>query len=294
MLKAFVLIAGSLLVGCSSLDSIGLRYTLWKAERRSAQQNSAYQKAVGQQAREEQLLGTWHRRYKVASKKLFSEDHTQALSLFSDGTYALRHTKKNFVTNIKTTTGTWQQTGPGVIRQQPDNDDKQPFDTHLSAWANAFVDAERSLHDAEGTPYHATLLQDEAGTLPIVVFHACDEALVAGFTTGQMFNGSFVPRLYAVQQADAVLMAKLEQDKPGKAYLRQYAGFRANGKAYLWVQLTAERVLRNSDDDALDAWDTASFLNGFIFVNDGGDDFGEAVYDVEAGEIATLAFNGDV
>lgn len=293
MKQAILAITLAMLCGCHTLDSIGLRYILWKQDRRNTQNNAAYQKELANQARKEQLLGTWHRSYTVYDgKKFFPTEHQQTLSLFSDGTYVLRHKTSPLMTSVKTTTGTWKQAAAGVIQHDP-NHDAEPFETQLNAWTNAFVHAEQQIMQSTGTEYHASLVQnDENHGLPIVVFHQCVESDVEGFLNLERFDGSFVPTVSEVIAADHALQKRLQSEKPDKTYLRQYAGFRANGKSYLWVQLTSERILQK--DETLDAWGTAAYLNGFIRVNDGGDDHGEAVYDLEASEFVTISFNGNV
>lgn len=303
-MKNIIISATFLLVlsGCK-MDTIGLRYVVWRQDLRNQSHNKDYRNAVGDQAQDEALIGTWTRTYSLVTKKMFAhKSNTQTLSLFKDGTYALRQEVTGFLLSLRTTEGTWEKDADGLIQLVPEDEDAKTTSVDLSRWTNAFTDAQQQLLGTSDTRYASSVLLDANG-LPIVVFHQCTQEDTEGFPqendlSKREFLGSFIPDAKLVMQADETLREQLGKEKPGKSYLRQYGGFHCSSsvfmpnKRYLWIQLTTADAFE--DEPALGGFGWPGYLDGFHKVWDGGDDYGHAIYDIASGKIIALVFNGEV
>lgn len=298
-LPALLLALVVLSAGCSS---VGERLVVARQGVHNKMHNKAYVNAVAEQARDQTLLGTWTRTYTYMTKKLFPPQNTQTLSLFKDGTYALREQVSGLLPAVRTTEGTWTRDDNALITLVPDDKEIKTKTYDLSRWSNAFAQAERELLSGSAPRYSASVLMDE-DSVPIVVFPSCEPADIEGFAYKSdhyeaKVVGSFAPDAKLVIQADRLLRERLEQEKPGKAYLRQVGGFLGSsglmprGRRYLYFQLTAANQF--DDEPALGGFGWPGFLDGFNKVFDGGDNFGYAIYDVEYNHITTLVFNDNV
>jgi len=96
------------------------------------------------------LLGTWTSSYdNQLGKKIFNREYgTFTLSLFSDGTYSMRHIRVHYGKYVSTTTGTWEALGTGIISLTEDTETKTRT-IDLKQWDNHFVEVNDALHQQD-------------------------------------------------------------------------------------------------------------------------------------------------
>lgn len=304
---ACILLALSL-SGCAALKHPGLAYAHWKQDLRNDRNQRFYRKAVAQQAKAEQLTGTWTRtEVALLGKKLGNQQVTRhTLTLFQDQRYLYRtDTTGPWLSprRIDVTNGSWAKLETGMIQltRAKSSADEKPTTLSLDTWTNPFVENDRQVRESAESRYASSIVVG-SDNLPIIVLHHCDQDDIGDVIFGTEFHeprflGSFVPDAGLIHRADKALLERLRQEKPGKAYLRQYAGYRTRShwqpmQRYLRIHLTATKT--SETKPALDGLVWPKLLSDVHRANDGGDDHAQAVYDVERGVILSLHFNGDV
>lgn len=142
------------------------------------------------------------------------------------------------------------------------------------------------------TKVYSTVLQG-ADESPIIFVHHVDQRDLQDFSPlGEMYQGIWEPSIDQILQADRLILDATKTAQPDRTYIRQYCAFRAGGKDYLWIQLTAKGFIDRADTSW--SFEVAPMLKGLYQVWDGGPDFGDALYDAHKQSIVVLQFNGNV
>ncbi|MEM9348187.1 MAG: hypothetical protein AAGB26_16385 [Planctomycetota bacterium] len=148
-----LLLLGSL-SGCTAVRYPGFAYASWKRDLINDRSLRTYNKAVGRQAGDGQLLGTWVRSEETPlGKKIFNKrtDH-YTLTLFKDNSYIFKiDSREPYIKNVVVTHGKWLKAGPGVIEliRNDVSETGKPHMLELSQWSNIFVSMSAELNEAE-------------------------------------------------------------------------------------------------------------------------------------------------
>jgi hypothetical protein len=143
------------ITGCGFVGLARDRLTVKRWHDENKQNDSKYRQMLGEHAEERTLLGTWT--ITTTSSTKFEYKPLTELSLFSDGTYAMRResmgTQIHFVA-IRVQEGSWVNVAPGIIEITPSEPksitEREAQAVDLTEWTNVFVQANNQIHEFEG------------------------------------------------------------------------------------------------------------------------------------------------